>query len=99
MSGGVSGCGGGWLIIDSLSAGVVAVVDSFSVGAVGVADVAGATGTVEALCVIALGMVVTGVGRVVNGALATTGWYRRRNFLFLRVTLPEPSTLTTYWSN
>ena len=37
-----------------------------------------------------------GVGNEVIGDLGITGTYRRKNFLFRRVILPEPSTLTTY---
>ena len=40
-----------------------------------------------------------GNGRAVSGDLGMTGWYARRNFLLRRVTLPDPSTRTTYWSN
>ena len=35
----------------------------------------------------------------IRGGVGYTGVYFRRNFLFLRVTLPDPSTRTTYWSN
>ena len=36
------------------------------------------------------------LGRDIIGLLSTTGVYLRRNLLFRRVTLPEPSTLMTY---
>ena len=55
-------------------------------------------GGVEAVGVL-FATVGTGEGSVARGALAITGWYKRRNFLLPRVTLPDPSTLTTYWSN
>ena len=42
---------------------------------------------------------VAGRGKVASGDLGITGVYRRRNFLLRNVTLPDPSTLTTYWSN
>ena len=45
------------------------------------------------------GKTVLGPGARASGARGTTGRYLRRNFLFRRVTRPEPSTRTTYWSN
>ena len=45
------------------------------------------------------GKTVRGPGARASGARGTTGRYLRRNFLFRRVTRPEPSTRTTYWSN
>ena len=40
-----------------------------------------------------------GPGAITRGARFTTGRYFRKNFLFRSVTRPDPSTLTTYWSN
>ena len=85
MSGGSTGgrtpgCGDACLAIDSFSVGVAGVADaaglmgvSDAAGLMGAAGVVGAASTVGALCVTAFGVMVTAVGRVVNGALAITG--------------------------
>ena len=40
-----------------------------------------------------------GPGAIMRGVRGTTRMYFLKNFLFYRVTLPDPSTPTTYWSN
>ena len=40
-----------------------------------------------------------GPGHMARGARGMTGRNLRKNFLLRKVTRPEPSTLTTYWSN
>ena len=93
---GMSGCSGGAIVlsVDGSSSGGVS---GCSVSGVGFwpAELEAILGVACAECLL-FATVVVGVGSVARGALAITGWYRRRNFVILRVILPDPYTLTTY---
>ena len=45
-----------------------------------------------------VGLAVTGAGGVDDGGGFGISFSSRKNFLFLNVTLPVPSTFTAYWS-
>ena len=67
-------------------------------GAVG--NGSGCWGPTASLTGMASGALKSSVrGGVGWGGAGRGGVYFLRNFLFLRVTLPDPSTRTTYWSN
>ena len=69
---------------DSGVTGLAATGDGIACGE-GAAAVVGSDGTA-----------VVGPGRCCMESLEITGIYFLKNFLFLRVTRPDPSTLTTY---
>jgi hypothetical protein len=71
----------------------VTIGELFAVGGAGCCGACGDADVIVGGCTA-----IVGPGRVIIGSRGRTGMYLRRNFRFLRVTRPEPSTRIMYWS-